>query len=523
MKKTDDNIIQNEDTEVVVGEVMSQEEASAKTRALLPQDSTKPPFGSYITKSNELIQKTKYSLPRNEQKILFMLLSKIDQKSDLDASKYYTITFQEFSKLTGVNMMRTGYRPHLQQTVENLENRTFWVPDGPDAIKSVSWVSKGSVVNFKEKTIKMRFNPDIWRDIAQLTSNYTSYSIEYLLMMQSTYSMRIYEIILSYDNGNRDYSYNNGLIFEPVTEEILRKFPDKRSELVGYKYKMFDIEEFKGMLSMPSKDEINRSQNRKKTKNDTSSEPKFSREKTVAEKYKVFSDFEKNVLAPVKNEINEMTDLWFDYVPVRKRGVRKYEYLYIFIKYKNAEEMKKVRAFHEEHQNFESEVARKPRKARRVVSDETLEQYNLPLSDSVLGMSYRLARNEVKAKAQYQDYEEKLSAKERNIFNDVFTILGRILTNTKNQDQAEEALAALNRIIKDNNGLKTWAFGICSKYKHMLEADGGTKSAHYYRKVIFNDLVENSAATIAFGEQNLTALETGTAPKTNYLAMFDDV
>ncbi len=87
-------------------------------------------------------------------------------------------------------------------------------------------------------------------------------------------------------------------------------------------------------------------------------------------------------------------------------------------------------------------------------------------------MSYRLARNEVKAKAQYQDYEEKLSAKERNIFNDVFTILGRILTNTKNQDQAEEALAALNRIIKDNNGLKTWAFGICSKYKHMLEADG---------------------------------------------------
>ena len=233
MKKTDDNIIQNEDTEVVVGEVMSQEEASAKTRALLRQDSTKPPFGSYITKSNELIQKTKYSLPRNEQKILFMLLSKIDQKSDLDASKYYTITFQEFSKLTGVNMMRTGYRPHLQQTVENLENRTFWVPDGPDAIKSVSWVSKGSIVNFKEKTIKMRFNPDIWRDIAQLTSNYTSYSIEYLLMMQSTYSMRIYEIILSYDNGNRDYSYNNGLIFEPVTEEILRKFPDKRSELQG--------------------------------------------------------------------------------------------------------------------------------------------------------------------------------------------------------------------------------------------------------------------------------------------------
>ena len=512
-----------ESTDVIIGEVLPDEKADGKKKQLVPRKSDNVAFGSFITKSNDLIQRTKYSLPRNEQKILFMMLSKIDQRHDMDASKYYTISFDDFAKLTGVNALDSGYANYLRKTIENLENRMFWVPLGNDQYKTMSWVNRGSIVDMKKKTISMRFNPDIWKDIAQLTSNYTSYSIEYLLMMQSTYSMRIYEIILSYDNGNRDYSYNNGLIFEPVTEEILRKFPDKRSELVGYKYKMFDIEEFKGMLSMPSKDEINRSQNRKKTKNDTSSEPKFSREKTVAEKYKVFSDFEKNVLAPVKNEINEMTDLWFDYVPVRKRGVRKYEYLYIFIKYKNAEEMKKVRAFHEEHQNFESEVARKPRKARRVVSDETLEQYNLPLSDSVLGMSYRLARNEVKAKAQYQDYEEKLSAKERNIFNDVFTILGRILTNTKNQDQAEEALVALNRIIKDNNGLKTWAFGICSKYKHMLEADGGTKSAHYYRKVIFNDLVENSAATIAFGEQSLAALESGTAPKTNYLAMFDDV
>ena len=65
----------------------------------------------------------------------------------------------------------------------------------------------------------MQFHPKIWKDIAQLTSNYTSYSIEYLLMMQSTYSMRVYEIILSYDNRDRDYGYNNGLVFEPVTEK----------------------------------------------------------------------------------------------------------------------------------------------------------------------------------------------------------------------------------------------------------------------------------------------------------------
>ena len=521
MKKADDNNIANEEVEAVVGEVLSREEADKIKRAMARPEA-KPPLRSFITKSNDLIQKTKYSLPRNEQKILFMLLSKIDQKNDLDASKYYTITFQEFSKLTGVNMMRSSYKPHIQQLVENLENRTFWVPDGPDSLKTISWVSKGSVVNFREKTIKMRFNPDIWKDIAQLTSNYTSYSIEYLLMMQSTYSMRIYEIVLSYDNGDRNYGYTNGIVFEPITKEVRRKFPEKYDALEGYKFKMFDMEEFKGMLSMPSKDEINRNKRKSKSKSNSDSEPKFSREKTVAEKYPVFSDFEKNVLAPVKTQINEMTDLWFDYEPVRRPGVRKYEFLYIFIKYKTAEEMKKVRAFHEEHQNFESEIGRKPRKSRRTVSEETLRQFNLPLSEAVLSMSYLSARNEVKAKAQYQDYEEKLSAEERNIFTDVFTILGRLLSNSKNAEQAEETFNALNRIIKDNNGLKTWAFGICTRYKAMLEKDAGTKSAHYYRKVIFNDLIESSASTITLGDHALKTLESRTNPKVDFMAMFND-
>lgn len=75
-------------------------------------------------------------------------------------------------------------------------------------------------------------------------------------MMQSTYSMRVYEIILSYDNRKPEViPITMGLIFEPVTEEVLQKFPNKREELKGFKYKRFDMEEFKGMLSMPTRDE----------------------------------------------------------------------------------------------------------------------------------------------------------------------------------------------------------------------------------------------------------------------------
>ena len=118
-----------------------------------------------------------------------------------------------------------------------------------------------------------------------------------------------------------------------------------------------------------------------------------------------------------------------------------------------------------------------------------------------------LARNELAVKAQYQTYEKKLTPEERNIFIDIFTYTSKILTNTKKRDQAEETLEALNRIIKDNNGLKTWALGMSVKYKAMLERAKERKSAQYYRTVVYNDIIENSAAIIADGTKRAALLD----------------
>ena len=181
MNKTNSSIDENEES--LVGEVLSDDEVREKKQAIAKWQHSPVGFGSYITKSNDLIQRTKYSLPRNEQKVLFMLMSKIDQKNDKDASKYYSITFNDFAKLTGVRTVDTTYALNLKETIENLENRTFWLKKEPGSkvYRSISWLQKGSEVDFDKKEIRLRFNQDIWKDIAQLTSNYTSYSIEYLL------------------------------------------------------------------------------------------------------------------------------------------------------------------------------------------------------------------------------------------------------------------------------------------------------------------------------------------------------
>lgn len=509
-----------EQDDVIIGEVLSDDEARKKKQALTKRDSTNLGFGSFITKSNDLIQRTKYSLPRNEQKVLFMLMSKIDQKNDKDASKYYSISFGDFAKLTGVRTVDTTYAKNLRDTIESLENRTFWVKKegSGNVYRSVSWLQKGSEVDLDKKEIRLRFNPDIWKDIAQLTSNYTSYSIEYLLMMRSTYSMRVYEIILSYDNGNRDYGYNNGLVFQPVTDEVLSKFPAKKAELRGYKYKKFDIEEFKGLLSAPTESE--RENSKSKKKKDSASEKKFEREKPLSEKYKTFSEFERNVLKIVKAEINEMTDLWFDYIPVRKRGFRKYDSLYIFIKYKSKEEMKKVRAYHDK-KTPDDEVARAPKKRQSKVALARMQEATQPFSEEVLDMKYRKATAEVRSKIELSSYEDKLTADEKNIMNDICTYIAKILTSETKRDEAEEALECLNRIIKDNGGLKTWALGMLVKFKMLLEKASERKSAQYYRTVVFNDITGNSAMIINDGNAKLKSFDAPNPFKFDFSAFED--
>ena len=93
--------------------------------------------------------------------------------------------------------------------------------------------------------------------------------------------MRVYEIILSYDNGNRDYGYTNGLVFQPVNDEILNKFSSKRDELTGYKYKKFNIDEFKGLLSAPTEAERESTKSKKKKDPASADKKKFDREEAI--------------------------------------------------------------------------------------------------------------------------------------------------------------------------------------------------------------------------------------------------
>lgn len=469
----------------------AQSKATRKKRGGAPKYN--PVSESIITKSNDLIQKTKYALPKLEQKVLLAMMAQINPKEVPDANRIYSLSFSDFGRLAGVNMHDNTYLEYLKDTVKSLEDRSFWSlapnSDGHE-YKVLSWLQRGSTVNDRDKQIRVRFNPEILPYLSQLKSNYTSYNVEYLLTMNSTYSMRFYEILLSFDNGDADYGYTNGLVFQPVTEEVLDKFPDKAQDIKGFKYKVFNIQELKEQLSPPP-------EKRKKDK-----------EKPLTEKYSNFHDFERYVLTKAKEEINQMTDLWFDYIPVRIRGGRKYERLYLFIRYKSEQEMEKVRQLHVRKSARNDEVPRRTRtKKAAQEAAAPAAVVSAPLDDAVFAMTVTRAVRMLGTKAHCAELKGQIAPELYEATSAVLVYTARLLTNTnsdKKARMAQETRDALNRILEQQQDLKCWVLGMARMLLTKKE-HGQLKSTQYNATIVYNAMED--ITIVSTGREELRGAE----------------
>lgn len=471
---------------------------------------------SIVTKSNDLIQQTRYSLPRIQQKLLLAMIAQIDPKHDADPSQIYSMSFSDFSKLTGVNMASRSYLAFIKKTVKELADSSFWM-DGKsiqdDEDRLIRWVGDGTSVNRKTKMIKIQFSKSIFPYLTQLKSNYTSFNVEYLLQMNSTYSMRFYEILLSYDNGDTDYGYTNGIVFQPVTEEILNKFPDKAPDIEGFMYKVFDIQELKEQLS-PALD---------RDKGSKSNDPK---ERPLTEKYANFTDFERNVLKIAKNEINSMTDLWFDYIPVRIVGSRSYQRIYLFIKYKTNEEMQYIKNNYKD-KSKDIEIPRKGHRnstpvAKPEKSDFPKESVSsVAINEGVYNLTITRAVHLLESRADYENLKKLVSVDLAETIRSVYVYTARLLTNTnpKKVQYAHDTRDALNRIAESNGDLKAWSVGMAMMMDEKKEA-GLLKTPQYNAMIVFNAIED--IKVITDGKKKLGMADNDKFNNNNWMSAFDD-
>lgn len=142
-----------------------------------------------INKSNELITLARNNMGLREQRLLLLLISKIQRGDTPDTE--YTISLSEISNITGCKQNHTA----IKRITVNL-NRSFWMKnlkgDGEDWMLSFFHTAK---YNPGQATIRFIFHSEMCEYLFELKDHFTRYPLQYILPMRSSYSVKLYEYL----------------------------------------------------------------------------------------------------------------------------------------------------------------------------------------------------------------------------------------------------------------------------------------------------------------------------------------
>lgn len=193
-----------------------------------------------VVKSNELIQKSRFSLSLQEQKIILFLISHI-KPTDTDF-KLYDFSIKEFCSVCGIDEDSGGNYSKLKKALKNISDKSLWIELEGGTETLVRWIEK-PYINKHSGIISIKLDKDMKPFLLELKEKYTKYELGYVFQFKSRYTVRLYEYISSvhYDKL-KPYEYI-------VTVEDLKKVTGAEN------YK--ETRDFKSRALNPAVKEIN--------------------------------------------------------------------------------------------------------------------------------------------------------------------------------------------------------------------------------------------------------------------------
>lgn len=160
-----------------------------KKQQLEPYDRDK-----LVVKANELIQKSRFNLSLQQQKIILYLISQIDRNDK--EFKLYSFSIQHFCKVCGIDYTNGKNYIGLKEAIKEIAQKVLWVmlPNGKEA--TIRWIEK-AYIDRNTGTIEIRLDEDMKPYLLQLKDNFTQYELVWTLKFNSKYSIRLYELIKS--------------------------------------------------------------------------------------------------------------------------------------------------------------------------------------------------------------------------------------------------------------------------------------------------------------------------------------
>ena len=152
------------------------------------------PLEKKVRKANELIQKSRFDLSLQQQKIILFLISQI---SPFDENfKTYNFDIREFCRICGIDFDNGRNYELLKEQIKKIADKSMWLMLDDDTESLIRWIEKPRIKK-KSGIIQIRLDEDLKPYLLQLRRNFTQYEIIYTLNFKSKYTIRLYELVKS--------------------------------------------------------------------------------------------------------------------------------------------------------------------------------------------------------------------------------------------------------------------------------------------------------------------------------------
>lgn len=181
-----------------------------------------------VIKSNEIIQKARFTLSVQQQRMLLYAISKI--KPTDDANTEYEMDIGELCEVCGIDKNNGYYYQTLKSDIQRLSDASAWImyPDGHEEL--FRWIN---TVKTKPKSgiIKIKFHESVQPYLFDLKTRFTQYELINVLAFRSKYSIRLYELLKSYSNLQQ-ISFDIETLKRLIDAQNYSRFPDFRVNVI---------------------------------------------------------------------------------------------------------------------------------------------------------------------------------------------------------------------------------------------------------------------------------------------------
>lgn len=148
-----------------------------------------------VVKSNELIRNSRYNLSLVEQKIILRLIQII--KPEDEEFETYNFEIKEFCEICGISDRSGQTYNYIREIIKELRSKNLVIKNG-DVELICGWIESSKYDN-STGIIQISLSKDLKPYLLELKKNFTEYSLNNILSMKSKYSIRMYELLKSFE------------------------------------------------------------------------------------------------------------------------------------------------------------------------------------------------------------------------------------------------------------------------------------------------------------------------------------